>query len=299
MYSYSDFCKYKLNEKILSPADISADNYKQLIDVIKMVMSGEPIIIGADGEKEIKLKPKDYDKEKIKELIERIKKKEFDEKGKTQEEINDSIVRAFNDCFVADKRGKKKLTWGKICIKKQYDESQTSMLKYVQGYTTDINNYLRKGKKLPAEYKETMEKMDKGFTDTVKENTTVYRTVDWSFMKNLFNITKEDIDKHIGDEIVDKAYMSTAAECISPWGESWNNNELVLVIAAATDAPCFDVNKNIDADDIDCEEQKEVLFPRNTKLKIVSYEIKKNDKKDKKQRFASDGTYFIKCKMIK
>ena len=92
--------------------------------------------------------------------------------------------------------------------------------------------------------------------------------------------------------------MSTTNELQSPWGKSWNDWELVLVLTNDKPIPCFDVNKNIDKKDIDCEEQKEILLPRDTECRIDSYEVRKNEK-GKKGKYDKNGTYFIYCTITK
>lgn len=162
-------------------------------------------------------------------------------------------------------------------------------LDYVRGYTTNVNDFLRSGKVLidKKDIDAVISGLDKCFKDRYVDE--LYRTVDWKFMENIFGITKENIDDHIGDIIEDKGYMSASKVCKSPWGSKWTNDEFVLVIQPEAPIACFDVNKNIDKNDIDCAEQEEVLLPRGTKLKIDSYEIQKG-----KECYRT-GTYFIYC----
>lgn len=171
------------------------------------------------------------------------------------------------------------------------NEGFKAALDYVKGYTTNVNDFLRSGKVLidKKEIDDAISGLDKCFKD--KYDKELYRTVDWSFLKNIFKITKQNLDKHIGDIIEDKGYMSSSKICSSPWGSGWMKDELVLVITSDKPIQCFDVNKNIDAKDIDCEEQEEVLLPRGTKLEIESYETKKD--KD----CYKDGTWFLYCKI--
>lgn len=174
-------------------------------------------------------------------------------------------------------------------ILESIDKGYKAALDYVKGFTTNVNDFLRSGKVLISkkEIDEAISGLDSCFKD--KYNKELYRTVDWNFMKNIFGITRKNIDKHIGDILEDKGYMSTSKVNASPWGGSWMKDELVLVIQSDSYIKCFDVNKNIDKKEIDCAEQEEVLLPRGTKLEITSYEIHKDKSCHK------DGTYFIFC----
>ena len=89
-------------------------------------------------------------------------------------------------------------------ILESYDDSFQAALDYVKGYTTNVNDFLRSGKVLidKKEIDAAISGLDKCFKD--KYDGELYRTVDWSFMKNIFGITKQNIDKHIGDIIEDK-----------------------------------------------------------------------------------------------
>ena len=174
-------------------------------------------------------------------------------------------------------------------ILESIDKGYKAALDYVKGFTTNVNDFLRSGKVLISkkEIDEAISGLDSCFKD--KYNKELYRTVDWNFMKNIFGITRKNIDKHIGDILEDKGYMSTSKVNASPWGGSWMKDELVLVIQSHSPIKCFDVNKNIDKKEIDCAEQEEILLPRNTKLEITKYEILKDKNCHK------DGTYFVYC----
>lgn len=176
-------------------------------------------------------------------------------------------------------------------ILESIDDSKQAALDYVRGYTTNVNDFLRSGKVLISkkEIDAAIAGLDKCFKD--KCSGTLYRTVEWKFMQNVFGITKQSIDKHIGNIIEDKGYMSASKVRKSPWGGTWMKDELVLAIDA-DGLSCFDVNKNFSKEDIDCAEQEEVLLPRGTKLKIISSETKKD------KNCYSGGTVFIRCEKI-
>ena len=168
-------------------------------------------------------------------------------------------------------------------------EGLQAALDYVRGYTANVNDFLRNGKVLigKKEIDSAIKGLDRCFKDKYEKD--LYRTVDWHFLSNVFGINKKNIGKHIGDILEDKGYMSTTKARKSPWGSRWTKDELVLVIHPEKPIRCFDVNKNFDAEDIDCAEQEEVLLPRGVKLEIKSFETKKGKDCD------SDDTCFIYC----
>ena len=175
------------------------------------------------------------------------------------------------------------------CINHKYpdDEVKSAIWDYVAGYTTDVNNLLRKGKAKQA--KVVTDYLDQAFKDKMKLD--VYRTVDWDYFNNIHGITKENIDENIGKEITNKGYMSTTIEFKSPWG-TWDSNELVMHITSDKPYPYIDINKMFPNDDeIDCSSQKEILLPRDTTLKLVSYSI------ETKKPFNKNGTYVLEMKL--
>jgi len=80
------------------------------------------------------------------------------------------------------------------------DEVKSAVWDYVLGYTTSVNNELRKGRKGVA--KQVSDLLDRAFTRKIKLD--VYRTVDWAFMENIFGITKDNIGGMAGRVITDK-----------------------------------------------------------------------------------------------
>jgi len=170
-------------------------------------------------------------------------------------------------------------------LQQQYDDPiKNAVWNYVAGYTTAINDVLRKGKKED----EITNDLDEAFKKfgTKKNNAELYRTVDWDYMKNIYGLTIDNIDDFVGKTFQNKGYMSTAAEFISPWGSKWNEWELLMHITG--DITYIDVNKLFPNDkEIDCAEQKEYILPRDIILKLTSYEVKKGKKFDK------DGTYVL------
>ena len=169
------------------------------------------------------------------------------------------------------------------------DEVKSAVWDYVAGYTTCVNRYLRNGRtnsvKIVTDY------LDQAFQDKMKID--VYRTVDWNYFKERYGITKENIDSKIGSVILNKGYMSTSSEFKSPWAGHWGKNDLVMHIVSESDYPCIDINKMFPGDkEIDCSDQKEILLPRSTRLKLKGYEIKNEPP------FQKEGTYIIEMEII-
>lgn len=183
--------------------------------------------------------------------------------------------------FIAEKN------FAKYMNHKYADEVKSAVWDYVGGYTSSVNDELRKGKNVPM----ITDLLDKAFTERRKID--VYRTVDWDYMKNMYGITKENIETKIGDVITNKGYMSTASVMSSPWADKWLGDELLLHITSDMPYPCIDVNDMFDPDEIDCEFQREILLPRNTSLRIIGTSVKTGGE------FSDDGTVVIETKIIK
>ena len=166
------------------------------------------------------------------------------------------------------------------------DEVKSIVWDYVAGFITNVNDELRKGRNA----KEITDVFDKAFTQ--KNKLDLYRTVEWNYLKNIYGITKDNIDDKQGEEIVNKGYMSCSEEFISPWGDRWLDDEVILHIVSDKAYPNININKLFTKDEIDCSEQKEVLLPRNTKLRILGSEIKTGKK------FSKNGNYYIETEIV-
>lgn len=171
------------------------------------------------------------------------------------------------------------------------DEIKDAVYDYVSGATSGVNDDLRKN--ISRGSKEVIAKLDKAFIN--KSIIDVYRTVDWDYMENIYGMTKNNIKDFINKEFINKGYMSTAKQLISPWGNAWHDYEVILHITSDKPYLCIDINKMFDPNEIDCEEQEEILLPRSTKLKFVSYEIKTN--KDNK-KFCKEGNYILEMNIV-
>lgn len=169
----------------------------------------------------------------------------------------------------------------------RYDDEVKSVIwDYVAGYITNVNDELRKCRNP----KEVTELLDKGFTKKTKIN--LYRTVSWDYLKNIYGLTRENIKEHIGDVITNKGYMSASSEYRSPWDDKWTKDEVILHLTSDSQYPCIDVNEMFSESEIDCYFQKEIILPRDTKLRIDSVSMK-NDKS-----FYKDGNYYIEMNII-
>ena len=159
-------------------------------------------------------------------------------------------------------------------MQQQYvDPIKNAIWNYVAGYTTSINNILRKGKTNIL-----TKDLDEAFNEYGESIITdFYRTVEWDYMKNIYGATKENIREFIGKTFVNKGYMSTSSEFQSPWGSRWNEWELVMHMHG--DTQYININNIFDADEIDCEDQNELLLPRNTRLRLESIKVMRNREK--------------------
>ena len=184
----------------------------------------------------------------------------------------------------------KESKWGDIKQNKYDDPIKNAVWNYVAGYTSGVNNSLRSGK--TKSVKDVTDDLDKAFVK--KQKIDVYRTVEWDYLKNIYGITKDNIEDKVGSILINKGYMSTAMEMISPWSSKWTDKELILHIVSDFDYPCIDINKEFtDDNEIDCSEQKELLLPRNTKVKFNSYKTISSEKTHK------DGNYLLELEIVK
>lgn len=157
---------------------------------------------------------------------------------------------------------------------------------YVLGLTSGVNNELRDNKCIS---KNTIHLLDKAFTSKYAKEKKIdaYRVVDWSYMNNVYNITKENIDKYIGKTLVCKNYISTTVKKESVWGDFFDD-DLQLHIISNKPMKYLDINGIFNKDEIDCYYQEEILLQRNLKFKIESY-----DTPNKKQNF-----YILNIKLL-
>lgn len=159
-------------------------------------------------------------------------------------------------------------------IQPQYEDPiKNAVWNYVAGYTTSINNELRTGK-----FNILTKELDEAFNVYGEsELNEFYRTVDWDYMKNIYGMTRSNINEFIGKTFKNKGYMSTSKQFKSPWSKKWYDYELVLYITG--DITYLDINKIFKPEEIDCEDQNELLLPRNTILRLDSYRIMRNNEK--------------------
>lgn len=187
--------------------------------------------------------------------------------------------------------GSKNPKWASKMTHTYEDEVKSALYDYVAGYTTEVNNYLRGGLEKVCEPITSL--LDQAFV--TKKKIDVYRTVDTDYFTNVHGFDVNDPQALVGTVITNKGYMSTSYELQSPWSGSWFEDDIILHITSDKPYPYIDINSVFDADEIDCEEQKEYLLPRNTKMEVVSI-TKVNSKQDK--RFDKNGNYFVELKIV-
>jgi hypothetical protein len=152
---------------------------------------------------------------------------------------------------------------------KYNDPIKDALYSYVSGLTSGVNDDLRKG--ITRGSKEVIAGLDAAFIEKSKIN--VYRVVTWEYLENIYGLTQSNIDDYIGKTLENKGYMSTSRKATSVWG-TMTPDELMMHIVSTKPYPCIDVNSILPAEDIDCESQEEILLPRNTTVKLLSYTIK-------------------------
>jgi hypothetical protein len=170
--------------------------------------------------------------------------------------------------------------WDKYQSHHYDDPIKSAIYDYVSGLTVSVNNDLRKG--VTRGSKDVKKYLDLAFDSkyTSKGKLDVYRVVEWDYMTNVYDITHDNLDSHIGHTITNKGYMSTSRKSTSVWGVM-TEGELMFHIVSDRPYPYIDINKVLPSEDIDCEDQEEILLPRDTSMEIKSYSIRK------------DGTYLI------
>jgi len=177
---------------------------------------------------------------------------------------------------------------------KYEDVLKSAVWDYVSGYTTSINGILRKKRVIRKGSDEVIDKLDKAFevigTNDVLD---VYRTVEWVYLASVYGITKENIDEYVGSSIISRGYMSTTELFKSPWGKSWMDDDVVMHITSDKPYPNININKVFNPDEIDCEDQCEILLPRDTTLELVSYSVMNDTKKG----FSKNGTYVLEMRI--
>lgn len=160
------------------------------------------------------------------------------------------------------------------------DPVKNAVWNYVAGYTTGINNILRRRWKADSDY---VKLLDSAFTK--KSKVDVYRTVDWKYLENMYNITQESLKDFVGKKIQNRGYLSTSTKRKSPWGNIWKSDEVVLHIYSLKEISVIDVNEMFTSRDIDCVDQYEVILPRELEMSIKGYSVQ-------------DGTTFIEIEII-
>lgn len=177
----------------------------------------------------------------------------------------------------------------------KYDDMQKSAIyDYVSGYTSGVNDDLRKGHHRGS--KNVVAQLDKAF-DIFGESKplNVYRTVEWDYFYNIYGCNKDNLQEFIDNKFIfqNKGYMSVASEFISPWNKKWFDYELVMHITSKRPVQQLNINNIFNEDEIDCSYQKEILLQRNTKMICKSFKIK-----EKRKSFSKSGIYVLEMEII-
>lgn len=156
------------------------------------------------------------------------------------------------------------------------DPIKSALWDYVSGYTSDINNKLKK--KHYNQVKDVCFLLDQAFVE--KQYIDVWRTVELSYLQYYYNINISDeqsVKDFVSDKprLINKGYMSTASIKESPWMSGWYDSQLLLHITSDFKYPCIDINKVFSEKEIDCSDQHEILLPRNTEIQITGYSYEK------------------------
>lgn len=166
-------------------------------------------------------------------------------------------------------------SWDKYQTNTYDDPNKNAIYDYVGGYTVGVNDDLRKG--INRGSKKVIQGLDNAFNSeyATEGKLDVYRTVTWEYFENVYGCNENNIEEFVGKKFLNKGYMSTTKLFKSPWGSRWTDGELVLHITSENKIKYLDINTIFDPDEIDCEEQEEILVPRNQEMTLISYKFDK------------------------
>lgn len=156
-----------------------------------------------------------------------------------------------------------------IGVKKYDDPGKNAVWNYVAGYTvTDINKMLRQDRRLKS-LTVVCDLIDSQM-QTLKPMT-LYRTVEWDYLKNIYNIDKKNLDSCLGYEFIANAYTSTTKTRKSVWSSKWFDYEVLMEIETNRKTKGVVINDMFDKTEIDCADQEEVLLQRKLHFVITDY----------------------------
>ena len=162
-------------------------------------------------------------------------------------------------------------------IKKYEDSAKNALWNYVAGYTvTDINKLLRSNRR-PIALTDACSLIDANMKPL--DSIIVYRTVDWDYMLEIYNITKKNLKSCTGYEFVSLGYTSTTKTRQNVWSSIWTKDELLLEIHVKRNTKGVYINDIFKKNEIDCYEQDEVLLQRNLHFVIVDFSLMSKDGK--------------------
>lgn len=150
---------------------------------------------------------------------------------------------------------------------KQYDDpGKNAVWNYVAGYTvTDINKPLRQDRRLMTAVCDLIDSQ----MQTLKLMT-LYRSVEWDYLKNIYNIDKKNLDSCLGYEFIANAYTSTTKTRKGVWSSIVFDYEVLMEIETNRKTKGV-VNDMFDKTEIDCADQEEVLLQRKLHFVITDY----------------------------
>lgn len=202
-------------------------------------------------------------------------------------QIYDSVQFDFNKCL-------NESYFDRYQQNKYEDKLKSAVYDYVAGYTSGVNDDLRKGHHRGS--KTVVANLDEAFNIFGSEKLlNAYRTVDWDYFQNIYGCNKENLQDFIDDKFIfqNKGYMSVASEFISPWNKKWFDYELVMHITSKRPILQLNINEIFNEDEIDCAFQKEILLQRNTKMICKSFRIK-----GKRKSYSNNGIYVLEMEII-
>lgn len=151
------------------------------------------------------------------------------------------------------------------------EENIKALYEYAFGYTTDMNYRFRTSSATPNDKKEASKI---SALMTAQKIPTVYRSTSCGYMQKWFGVYKDHLDVWIGKFFVDPGFCSTSKDPGMPWNNYPKNSDTLYMTITSKERPkAIDINEVLGKAS-PSPGDKEVLFDRNTKFKIVSYTVK-------------------------
>lgn len=149
-----------------------------------------------------------------------------------------------------------------------YDPVKNAVWNYVAGYTvTELNRALRQNRK-SKELDEMCALMDSAMEKSPKG--VLYRVVEWDYLRNIYDIYKDNLDDMLFGKFTAKAYTSATKKRKNIWG-SFCDAEAFIEIDCRKPVNGIDVNEMFNPSEIDCADQEEIILQRNLDFTITGY----------------------------